>query len=111
MSKKAILTFLKKVFWPEGLETMESYQRRDDDSVNGTFSIVFSVDGDAHISLRLDPNDPQCSARVRTGIGGGRSHYTLIALRVLAIAMEQDNLDHPSGENPGGFIREKKGSK
>ena len=80
-------------FWPKSLSTMTSYERGDDETKEGSLSVMFGDDGDAHAMVMSIPDKEEggMSHRFRTYFGGGKSLRTYAALKVLAVAMELDN--------------------
>lgn len=79
-------------------------ERREDMSPSGRLRLTLQVDGDVMVTVVPDPDAPDwerdsvefCSC----GMGGGKSPRTLQALRDLAVAMEQDNVENPVGRFP-----------
>lgn len=80
-------------FWPEGIEPRVRYRVQTDDTdadpAYGWLSLVFSIDGDAHLSGTARNGLPD-EIRFRT-FGGGGSHLGVRnACLILAVAMKRD---------------------
>jgi hypothetical protein len=89
--------------WPEGVEKRVSYERSEDMSVLGKLMVMIDDDGDAIVSVLPDPEGPPhiiASAEFCTGVGGGRSPRTRLALLHLARAIMLDNEAVPDRNRP-----------
>lgn len=81
------------------LELGKSYQRREDMSPDGTLRLLVEEDGDIIVSIApssqqrrgFAPSVQFCTI----GSGGGKSPYTLAALRELMHAIRKDNEENP----------------
>lgn len=90
-TEQQIMEFLERPFWPERMETNQSYFRTHDDcdgDAHKGLHVAFSIDGDAWI-------ETSCSCRFRTGAGGGASLRVRSALLILAMAIDADNQERP----------------
>lgn len=88
---------LKSEFWLQSLSTMQFYTRHEDDTMEGSISVGFGMDGDGWIEVmsKPDPNEAHTTFRFRMDGGGGQSPRVRVALLVLAEAIRLDNAEHP----------------
>lgn len=91
-------------FWLPTLQSMVPYSVVHDDH-DGTYepelSVVFTPDGDAHLSLKGSKASAMPSVRFRTGIGGGHALRVRTALVVLAEAIRLDSAGTPWPSSEG----------
>lgn len=91
--EQIIKELLDHSFWPAGIETMVPYRVQTDDTDGqpgyGWLSIVFSPDGDAHVSATATDGLPD-EVRFRTYFGGGGHLRVRNACLILAMAMKMD---------------------
>jgi len=93
-------TLTRKFSWQEAFKIIEDREsscfRYEDDSSLGQLRVLFGNDGDAHLAITPDPDDPsRRSVRFCTPQGGGGSRRTRTALMLLALAMIEDNKESP----------------
>lgn len=94
---RAVQELLENYFWLPTIKTMQVYRRLHDDH-NGTntgeICVMFYPDGDARVWI--EGGRPTDSLRFRmTGLGGGLSQRTRVALLILAEAIRLDNEECP----------------
>ena len=91
--KKYVDTLLNIDWAKAGQEVglRKAHQRFEDDSREGTITVIFSEDGDAHIWVNPDIKEFHTGCRFRTVGGGGQSERVRTALMILAMAIKADN--------------------
>jgi len=76
----------------------ENYERRDDDSTNSTLKVHKLETGEVRIEI-YDWNTGECmGAGFADYVGGGRSPKVRHAAENLALAIEDENKEHPIEE-------------
>ncbi|HYF05721.1 MAG TPA: hypothetical protein VEA59_06150 [Patescibacteria group bacterium] len=90
--ERVIGILLKSNFWPQSISPGVVYQSHDDDTQEGTLSVLFHEMGDGFVDIisKPDPNEGDVSHRYRTMFGGGRFLRVLTALKILALAIKLD---------------------
>lgn len=93
------------------VERNKIYKRQEDMSPDGMLDVLVEKDGDVIVTIWPEGwtkgNMDYCSVQFCTcSAGGGRSPNTLAALRLLARAINADNIAQPTGE--GGEGQDKK---
>lgn len=86
---------LNSYFWLDTLDTMEMYQRYQDDHPEEHISVSFGSDSDAHLSIFSVTKQAWPSVRFRVMQGGGQSRRVRNALIILAEAIRLDNEERP----------------